>query len=145
MALALALFALAVIGAMVAMSFCSALVEQQGGRNLILVTEASEAAEGGIREAMAELPADLLTELTAGGPALTMDSLTSRPGLVVERQVLRLADNLYLLQCRAGWKDGSGVESAAKSVGLLARLATDSTSGTRSLFPIERRPWLQLY
>jgi hypothetical protein len=145
MALALALFALAVIGGMVAMSFCSALVEQQGGRNLILATAASEAAEGAVRGAMAELPADQLTGIMVGGPALALATLAPRPGLKVERQVLRLADNLYLLQCRADWEDGSGAESVARSVGLLARLATDSTSGGPSLYPIERRAWLQLY
>jgi hypothetical protein len=129
----------------VAMSFCSALVEQQGSRNLLLATEASGAAEGGVREALAELPADQLIGLTVGGPALALGALAPRPGLVVRRLVLRLADNLYLLQCRADWEDVSGAESAARSVGLLARLVSDSTSGAQSLLPIERRPWLQLY
>jgi Tfp pilus assembly protein PilX len=46
MALALALFALIIVGGMVSGNFLVGLLEQRSGRNILLVTETSELAQG---------------------------------------------------------------------------------------------------
>jgi hypothetical protein len=141
-ALTLAIFALAVIGGLVALNFFSALLEQQAGRNLLLTTEAAAAAEGGLWELMPEMGPSVLRALSPGGAALELAPVSGRPGLVVERKVGRLADNLFLLQSRAVWANSAG---AARSIGLLARLSPDSLAGGESLLPIGPRAWVQLY
>jgi hypothetical protein len=141
-ALALAIFALAVIGGLVALNFFSALLEQQAGRNLLLGTEAAEAAEGGLWELMLQAQPSVLRALNPGGAALEVAPVSNQPGLVLERKVARLADNLFLVQSRAVWANSVG---AARSVGLLARLSPDSLAGSESLLPIGSRAWVQLY
>jgi len=145
MALALALFALALIGGTIAMSFLAALLEQQNGRNILISAQTAGAADGAIWQALSEAPAAGLVGLTAGGPALDLGAVSPQSGLVVQRQVTRLTDTLFLVDTRAAWTNPGGSELAVRSLGLLARLSVDSASGAQILLPIERRPWLQLY
>jgi hypothetical protein len=144
MALALAIFALVVIGGMVAGSFFAGLLEQQGGRNLLVGTEAAEVAEGELWRLVASVPAASLLALTAGGEPLTLAPVPG-PRVTIVRRVARLADNLFLAETRAVRRDAEGGSVAERSVGLLASLGPDSASGAQILLPIPRRAWLQLY
>ena len=143
MALALALFALIVIGAMVAANFLPALLEQQSGRNLRLTAEAAAAAEGALWEAVSSVPVASLLSLPVGGMVPAPGA--PWPGLRIVGQVTRLSDNLFLVESRAVRQDAAGGPLATSAVGLLAQLATSSSTGTQSLVPIGQRPWLQLY
>jgi hypothetical protein len=145
MALALALFALVIIGALVASNFFAALLEQQSGRNLLVVAGAGEAAEGKLWESISTLPPAGLLGLAVGGVPETLEPPLQRPDLLLESQVARLADNLFLVQARAVREDGAGGQSAGRSVGILARLVPDGASGEKILQPISRRAWVQLY
>jgi hypothetical protein len=144
MALALAIFALVVIGGMVAGSFFAGLLEQQGGRNLLIATEATEAAEGELWRLVAGVPAASLLALPVGGEPLTLTPIPGS-GVTIVRRVARLADNLYLAEARVVRSDARGGSLVERSVGLLASLASDSASGAQSLLPIGQRAWLQLY
>ena len=143
MALALAIFALVVIGGMVAGNFFVGLLEQQSGRNLLLATEAAAAAEGELGRLVAEVPAASLLSLTPGGEPLSQEPV-SGVGITSVHQVARLADNLFLARTRSVRKDGAGGSLAERSAGLLAQLVPDTTGG-QILVPIAHRSWLQLY
>ena len=145
MALALALFALAVIGATITMRFLSEMLKQQSGRNHLISAQAMAAADGALCQIISDVPPAGLLELTAGGPALDVGSVSPRTGLVVQRWITRLADNLFLVESRAAWGNPGGSDLATRSLGLLVRVSVDSAAGAQILLPIERRPWLQLY
>ena len=143
MALALAIFALVVIGGMVACSFFVGLLEQQSGRNLLLTTETTATAEGELWRLVAEVPATSLLRLTPGGEPLSLEPV-SGGGIISVHQVARLADNLFLVRARAERHDAAGAPLAERSVGLLGTIVPDS-SGGEVLVPIGERAWLQLY
>jgi hypothetical protein len=145
MALPLALYALVVIGGLVAAGFFVALVEQQSGRNLLFATEVAGVAEGDAWLALSELAPAAARAVPLGSTVASPGTFTAGPGLVLLRQLTRLADNLYLLQSRATREDGAGGQLASRAVGILAAVAADSISGAERLVPISRRAWLQLY
>src|SRR5215218_8421042 len=144
MALALAIFALIVIGGMVAGSFFVGLLERQSGRNLLLTTEARATAEGELWRLIAEVPAASLLSLTPGAEPLSLEPV-SGAGITSVHQVARLADNLFLARTRSVRQDAGGGSLTESSVGLLAQLVPDSTSGGQTLVPIAHRAWVQLY
>ena len=144
-ALALALFALVIIGGIVAGNFLVGLLEQQSGRSLLLTAEASELAQGELWQVVSEISGASLLVLPIGGAALDLGPGMPHPGFRLQRKVGRLADNLFLIQSRASRVDGAGNELAAGAAGLLMRLALDSTSGSQVLLRIKQRAWLQLY
>ena len=145
MALALVLFALVIIGLMVASTFLGGLLEQQSGRSLLLTTQAREAAEGELWNVVSNVgPASLHTLPVLGEP-LQLPATSATPGLSIEKRVARLADNLFLVLIHATRQDAAGGPLAVRSLGLLTTLATDSISGAQMLLPITRRSWLQLY
>jgi hypothetical protein len=145
MALALVLFALVIIGLMVASTFLGGLLEQQSGRSLLLTTEARETAEGELWNVVSSVdPATLLSVPVLGQP-LQLAATTGAPGLSIEKQVARLADNLFLVLIHATRQDAAGGPLAVRSLGLLATIGTDSISGGQMLLPIPRRWWVQLY
>lgn len=144
-ALAAAIFALAVMAGIVAGGFGIALLEQQSGRNLLYVSQAAEAAEGQLWVAVAETPDTVLGSLVAGGLPLSVARPGTAPGISGVIQVYRLADNLFLIRSRSSRVDAGGTPLAWRAAGLLAALEADSLATPHSLRPIARRPWLQLY
>jgi hypothetical protein len=145
MALALALFALVIIGGMVTGSFLVGLLEQQSGRNILLAAQAAELAQGELWQALPEASGPTLLALPVGGGPLDLGSGSPHPGFGVERKVFRLADNLFLVQSRATRLDAAGAQLAGGWVGLLTRLVSDSAPVSQVLVPIGQRAWLQLY
>ena len=144
-ALALALFALVIIGGMIAGNFVVGVLEQQSGRSILFTAEAAELAQGELWQVVSEIAGASVLVLPIGGAALDLGPGSSHPGFRLQRKVSRLADNLFLIHSRASRVDGAGNELATGAAGLLMRLAPDSTSGSQVLFPIKQRAWLQLY
>jgi hypothetical protein len=144
-ALAAAVFALAVIGGLLAGIFGVALLEQQSGQNLLYLSQAAEAAEAHLWEAVAETPDSVLISLLPGGTPLTLAPSSAIPGTTGVIQVHRLADNLFLIRSQAFRLNADGTPLASRVVGLLAQRGADTLASPHSLHPIGQRPWLQLY
>ena len=144
-ALAAAVFALAVMGGLLAGIFGVALLEQQSGQNLLYLSQAAEAAEAHLWEAVAETPDSVLISLLPGGPPLTLAPSSAIPGATGVIQVHRLADNLFLIRSQAFRLNADGNPLASRVVGLLAQRGADTLASPHSLQPIDQRPWLQLY
>jgi hypothetical protein len=144
-ALAAAIFALAVIGGIVVGGFGIALLEQQSGRSTLFGVQASEAAEAGVQELLREVPRSHLESLAIGGVRLSLAPARPIAGTAVVGDIFRLADNLYLVRCRGNRIDAAGGVLASRSVGLLARWSGDTLDPAGLLLPIGQRPWLQLY
>jgi hypothetical protein len=144
-ALATAIFALAVVGGIVAGGFGIALLEQQSGRNTLFVAQASEAAEAGVWELLHQAPQAAVESLVVGGAPLSLVPASPITGVAVLGQISRVADNLYLVRSRASRVDAAGEVLASRSVGLLARWSGDTLDEAHLLLPIRERSWLQLY
>jgi hypothetical protein len=145
MALILAVFALVIIGGLVASNFMGGVLEQQSGRSVLQAVQAQQAAEGELWAVLPQVEAARLLSLPLRGPPLELDHPSPEPGLVVQSRVARLADNLFLVLSRAVRQDAAGGPLAIRSVGLLTTLAEDGSSGAKTLRPISQRAWLQLY
>ncbi len=125
-ALAVAIFALVIIGALVAGTFYAARLEQQTGRNTFTAAQAAEAAEAGLKDAVAtQTAAGLLAlpvdpNLTAGGtqlPDLTVGGYTT-----AKRTINRLTENVFLVRSLAARTEGAGTPVASRTLGQLIRL-----------------------
>lgn len=119
-ALAVAVFALVVLGALVAGIFYSGRLEQQTGTNTFYAAQATEAAEAGLSHAIATQDASTLLALGAG--EFTPLTPFSKAGTSSDRSVTRLANKLFLVRSTGYSTDGAGGELARTSVGRLIRL-----------------------
>ena len=144
MALAVAIFALAAIGAIVAGSLMPGLLEHQSGSNTLYLAQAAEAGQAELWTLQGTIETSTLLALPAGGAPLDLGSASPVPGLTVERQVSRLRENLFLIRVRAARIDAGGGTLASRATGLLLRIVPDSQSGRDVLAPVHRG-WLQLY
>ena len=123
MALALAVFALVVIGALVAGIFFAGRLEQQTGQNTMYAAQAAEVAEAGLSDVV-------FTETAAAMTAVNIDPVhatvltTYSPGGSVSaaRSIRRLTDNLFLVQSIGSRTNASGGQLAVRSLGQLIRL-----------------------
>src|SRR3954451_9229744 len=118
-ALALALFALIIIGGIISGNFLVGLLEQQSGRSILFTAEASELAQGELWQVVSEIAGASLLVLPIGAAVLDLGPGTPHPGFLLQRKVGRLADNLFLIQSRATRVDGAGAQSATGAAGLL--------------------------
>lgn len=122
-ALAVAVFALVVIGALVAGIFFAGRVEQQSGQNTVYATQAGEAAEAGLTRAVADLtPAGLLAMGIdpAASPALTTTVLGGNVSYATG--VRRLTPELWLVEALGTRSNAAGGQLAVRSLGQLIRL-----------------------
>jgi hypothetical protein len=138
-ALATALFALIIIGAIVAASFALGMLEQYGGRVALSSEQAREAAEWGIAEAAASLPAASLSAIPVGAPALDLGTIQPAAGIEASRTVSRLTSTLFLFQSRGTQHDRTGRPLASRWVASLVRL-NPSGSAVQT-----ERGWIQLF
>ncbi len=122
-ALAVAVFALVVIGALVAGTFFAGQLEQQTGQNAVYATQASEAAEAGLAEALSSSTAGAMTAMPVD-PTTSTALTTLSPGshLSANRSMSRLTDNLWLVQSIGTRADAGGTQLATRSLGQLIRL-----------------------
>jgi hypothetical protein len=124
-ALAVAVFALVVIGAVVAVTFFAGRLEQQTGQNTMYASQASEAAEAALIDALGAQDASTLTALPNDPTQTTsLGAYTGPTGSYVtaSRTIRRLGDNLFLFQAVGSRTNGSGSTVATRSLSQLIRL-----------------------
>ena len=124
MALAVAIFALGVIGALVAGTFFAGHLEQQTGQNTVFAMQASEAAEAGLNDAVAsQTGAGLQALAVAPSTDVALPQLTTLGAHVSATRTIRhLTKSLFLVKSTGSRTDASGTELAVKSLGQLIRL-----------------------
>ncbi len=124
MALAVAIFALIVIGALVAMAFYSGQQEQRTGRSSMYAAQAADAAEAGSAVILGNWDQYALNNLAVGA-TVTEDSVKiGGAGHSWYRQtVRRLNDELFLVQSLGSRTDADGQVLAQRTVGTIARLS----------------------
>src|SRR6476620_7390302 len=124
MALDVAIFALVVIGALVAGAFYASTLEQRTGRNSIYAAEAAQAAETGPLSVLANLDAYALNNMGNGSTtSLGTTYMTGRTDMKYTMSATRLNDQLFLLTSQGSRVDPSGSELAQSSVATMARLS----------------------
>ncbi|MBA3521396.1 MAG: hypothetical protein H0T90_02675 [Gemmatimonadales bacterium] len=122
-ALAVAIFALVVIGALVAGTFFAGRLEQQSGQNVFYAAEAAEAADAGLSDAVGTaLSADL--EAIAIGDSINLAVVSLGAGVDVTRKINRLTEGVFLVRALGTRDDAGGNPLATRSVASLLRLAT---------------------
>ena len=124
-ALAVAVFALVVIGALVAGTFFAGRLEQQTGRNAIYAAQAAEVAEAGLNEAVNSQTAAALLALPVDADPADATGLTkyAPSGYAsATRSINRLTDNLFLVRSLGARTNAGGGQLAARSLGQLIRL-----------------------
>jgi hypothetical protein len=123
MALALAVFALVVIGALVAGTFFAGRLEQQSGQNTLYAGQASEAAEAAIAQSLGGgLSSSDMLSLAAGGGSTTLSSVSLGAHAAGKSSLSRLTKTVWLLRGDGELHDAGGTVLARRSVGQLIRL-----------------------
>ena len=150
-ALIVAMFALAVIGALVASSFFAGRLEQQSGQNTFWTAEAREAAEAGLTQALADVGAAVLNDLPVGGVPLDLGITVIGERVLVRSQVTRLTSRVFLLSAQGQRQDAAGTTLATRSLALLVQLANPDSLGVigpdrlPAVQRLAERGWIQLF
>jgi hypothetical protein len=124
-ALAVAIFAMVVIGALVAGTFFAGRLEQQTGRNTIYAAQAAEAADAGLSAALAGQSAtDLLALPIDADTAAATDLGDFAVGGYANatRTINRLTEHVFLVRSIGTRSSSTGAQLASRSVGQLVRL-----------------------
>ena len=122
-ALAMAIFALVVIGILVAGSFFAGRLEQQSGQNTLFAAQAAEAAEAGLSDALGgTYSAAALQALPVGGTT-GPTTVTLASGIAYTESVDRMTNSVFLYKS-IGSRQSAGATVATRSVGTLVRLET---------------------
>jgi Tfp pilus assembly protein PilX len=143
-ALAIALFALVVIGALVSGSFFAGRLEQQSGQNLMFAAQALEAAETGLADVLASPVPAAVETLAIGGGALDLGPLNPAAGSTAARQVVRLTGTLFFIRSTGTRRDAAGGSLASRTIGLLVRVAPEKGGVPSRFAPLAERAWVQL-
>jgi hypothetical protein len=123
MALALAIFALVVVGALVAGAFLAGHLEQRTGRSTLYAEQAADAAEAGAAMTIAEWDAVTLNVLpTASTVSFAPVALAGRTSY--RPTVTRLNDQLFLVKSLGTRANAGGGMLARRTVAVMARLAS---------------------
>jgi len=125
-ALAVAVFALVVIGALVAGTFFAGRLEQQTGSNTFMAAQAAEAADAGLSDAVAGATAATLLALkTDIDSTQTLTALTvgyAGNHVSATRTIHWLNNNLFLVRSIGTRRSASGAQMASRSLAQLVRL-----------------------
>jgi hypothetical protein len=124
-ALVLALFALVVIGALVAGAFFVGRVEQVTGYNTVWASQAGEAAEAGLANALAQDPANytgLAVWTPANGVSLALPTVTSG-GMAYTDTIRRLNNSLFEARSVGRRVGAGGLVLAQQTLVQLIRIA----------------------
>ena len=144
-ALAVALFALVVIGALVSSSFFAGRLEQQSGQNTMFAVQALEAAEAGLSDVLVNADIVAVEALSAGGMPLELAPLTLAPGVTTGRHIARLTSAVFLIRSTGVRRNAEGTPLATRTVGLLVRIAPATGPAPSALVPLRERAWMHLY
>jgi hypothetical protein len=123
-ALAVAIFALVVIGALVAGTFFAGRLEQQTGQNTVYAMQAGEVAEAGLADAVTSQTAASMLALPID-PTATTDLVSTSfgsPHLSAANKITRLTDNVFLVKSVGTLTNASNGVMAVRSLGQLIRL-----------------------
>jgi hypothetical protein len=121
-ALAMAIFALVIIGILVAGSFFAGRLEQQSGQNTLFAAQAAEAAEAGLSDALGVTYSSASTlQAIPVGTSSAGATVTLASGTTYTPSVDRLSDGLFLYRS-VGSRQSAGTTVATRSVGTLVRL-----------------------
>jgi hypothetical protein len=143
-ALAIALFALVVVEALVATAFFIGRLEMQSGANTFFALQAAEAAEAGMSDAIVGLSEAALQPVPIGA-TLALPDINLGVGVIAGRVVLRLTNSLFLVRSTGHRSDAAGNDLAVRTLGSLVKLVPDSASGSNLVRRIRERSWMQLY
>jgi hypothetical protein len=143
-ALALALFSLVVIGALVSGSFFAGRLEQQSGENSIFAAQALQAAEAGLSDVLANANPAAAESLVFGGPPLDLGVLSLNERVTCSRQIIRLTSTLFLIRSTGTPLNADGRPLASSSLGLIVRILPASESVPARFSAIAERAWVQL-
>ena len=149
-ALAAALYALAVIGALVAGSFFAGRLEQQSGQNMFFAVQAQEAAESGLAETTGSVDAATLQALGVGSVPIDLGTKAVGEQATVRVSAARLTSRLLLIRARGERHDAAGGILATRTLGLMVQLAPGESedpeaAGTPVVAPLAERAWVRLY
>jgi len=151
-ALALALFAMVIIGALAGSTLFAGRLEQQSGQNAVFAAQVRESAELGLSEATSSMTAGSLAALSVGHGPMNLDTIMLGNGVSVSREVSRLTSSMFLVRARAIRRSTGGrVLAASRSLGLMVRLPPVSApsdtlpEGSGAGPQWVERGWVQLY
>jgi hypothetical protein len=149
-ALPVALFALVVIGALVAGNFFAGRLEHQAGQYSVYRSQAIEAAEAGLTDVVATAVLSGIASLPVGGMPMDLGTVAAGTGVSVSRQITRLTATLFLIRVTGVRQNGAGTAIATHSLGLIARLVTspgtpDPALPAERLVPLRERAWVPWY
>ncbi|MBA2457379.1 MAG: hypothetical protein H0V43_00300 [Gemmatimonadales bacterium] len=132
MALAVAIFALVVIGALVAGVFFAGHLEQRTGGSSLFAAEATQAAEAGSAVVLADWDQYNLNNMLVGATVVVG---TTKMGTrtASSRSVRRLNDELFLITTLGTRTDVAGTVLAQRTVGTLARLSYANAKATAAV------------
>jgi len=122
MALAVAIFALVVIGALVAGAFFAGDQEQRTARSTMYAAAAADAAEAGTAEVMADWDQFNLNSILEGD-SLVLPTTQLAGRAAYTPTVRRLNADLFLIRSLGTRRDAGGNVLAQRAVGTLARLS----------------------
>jgi hypothetical protein len=121
MALAVAIFALVVIGALVAGAFFAGHLEQRTGRNTLYAAQAADAAERGVSKVVSDWDQFNLNNIAIG--TNTFIGTTTAGSIAYTQNVRRLNNDLFLVQSLGSRLDASGTTLAQRTVAMVTRLS----------------------
>jgi hypothetical protein len=139
MALPVALFALIIVGALVAVAFQVAHLEQRAGRSSLDAAQALEAAEAGLALVLGEWEAFPQLGALAVNDSVALPNTALGPRAAFQPTVLRLTDGMLLIRSHGVRTDAAGTVLAQRVVGALARVEDGA------VVPVLQRNWIQLY
>jgi Tfp pilus assembly protein PilX len=124
MALAVAIFALVVIGALVAGTFFAGRLEQSSGQAAVYASQASEAAEAGLIDAVETQLSSSGATLDAMlvGDSMDLPTLTTGTRISAARKVRKLTNSVFLVEALGTRRDGAGASMSDRRLGSLIRL-----------------------
>ena len=131
MALAVAIFALVVIGALVAGAFFAGTLEQRTGRNTLYAAQAADAAEIGVSKVVSDWDQFNLNNTAIG--ATTALGTTTVGSTTYDQNVTRLNNDLFLVKSLGKRLDASGNTLAQRSVAMVTRLSYVSATANAAV------------
>ena len=140
MALPLALFALVVIGTLVAAGFAGAVLEQRVGRNTLYAVQAAGAAEAGIAAVVAGWESHGFGALLPGQSAV-LAPVQLAGGTTYEPAVHRLNPQLFEVRVVGNRLDADGGILARRELALILRRADSLVPGAPTIAPLANRAW----
>jgi len=121
LALALAVFAMVVIGGIVGATFYMGHLEQQTGRNTLNATQAFEASEAGLTSVVENWNRPVYNNM-AVGDTLTLSTVSMAGNVSYTGAITRLNDNIFLVRSTGRRTDAGGTILAEREVASLTRL-----------------------